>query len=231
MYVIALEGIDGTGKSTVAKEVIREIPESFLVKYPFEVSTKKHIKSLKNRISQTRDIGKNYTGYIKDTTNNTIKAHKARIAFTFIGDQLLGDAFLKFTSEHMIIMGTDTPMAVCDRTWISTLAYQEPNLDPILYNSICDFLPKICVVPNLVVYLYGDPRMCITRVIQREGEGKVQEEAVEYLTKVKGSYERALPIAKEYGSTVQYIDSYDRNSLRYAVEYIVNHVKEYNSTI
>ena len=125
--------------------------------------------------------------------------HRLNTIF-FMLDQFLGEL------EIRKLEGT----IVCDRFWLSTLAYREPYLEKYLYWIIKQIIYKLFLQPDMVIYIDVAPHKGIKRVINRtynkELKEKIDVSAVKYLQRVRRNYSTILIELYARGMTVRYID-------------------------
>ena len=165
MYIV-FEGIDGAGKSTQI-----EMLKDWLEANGFRVET---------LVEPTdSEIGKLIREMLQRPDAETDKLQKT-----------LG---LLFAADRMLIMDRledESKIIISDRSFISSLAYQEPA-------EWIEELNKYAKKPDLLLLLDLDPKTSVART-----DGKDTFENEEYLTKVRENY---LVLAKNY--TCEIIDA------------------------
>lgn len=165
MYIV-FEGIDGAGKSTQI-----EMLKDWLEANGFRVET---------LVEPTdSEIGKLIREMLQRLDAETDKLQKT-----------LG---LLFAADRMLIMDKledESKIIISDRSFISSLAYQEPA-------EWIEELNKYAKKPDLLLLLDLDPKTSVART-----DGKDTFENEEYLTKVRENY---LDLAKNY--TCEIIDA------------------------
>lgn len=165
MYIV-FEGIDGAGKSTQI-----EMLKDWLEANGFRVET---------LVEPTdSEIGKLIREMLQRPDAETDKLQKT-----------LG---LLFAADRMLIMDKledESKIIISDRSFISSLAYQEPA-------EWIEELNKYAKKPDLLLLLDLDPKTSVART-----DGKDTFENEEYLTKVRENY---LDLAKNY--TCEIIDA------------------------
>ena len=158
MYIV-FEGIDGAGKSTQI-----EMLKDWLEANGFRVET---------LVEPTdSEIGKLIREMLQRPDAETDKLQKT-----------LG---LLFAADRMLIMDKledESKIIISDRSFISSLAYQEPA-------EWIEELNKYAKKPDLLLLLDLDPKTSVART-----DGKDTFENEEYLTKVRENY---LDLAKNY---------------------------------
>ena len=165
MYIV-FEGIDGAGKSTKL-----EMLKDWLEANGFRVET---------LVEPTdSEIGKLIREMLQRPDAETDKLQKT-LGLLFAADRML--SMDKLEDESKII--------ISDRSFISSLAYQEPA-------EWIEELNKYAKKPDLLLLLDLDPKTSVART-----DGKDTFENEEYLTKVRENY---LDLAKNY--TCEIIDA------------------------
>ena len=187
--LLVIEGLDGSCKGTVCKEIQKRFSSRkiFLHKFPTNQKINETIIDLKKEIKRypdTYDIEK--ISYHEEIFVGTLKVSVANLFFI---DQVLGED--KLAMEHEC---DEEDLILCDRFWHSNICYQEPLLSEVEHTHLVDHIHDSCITPANMIFLDVDPRTGIQRVIDRlakedpEFVGKVDENAVEYLTRVRDNY-------------------------------------------
>ena len=161
-YLIAIEGIDGSGKTTIAKKIVEWLNE-------------KNIKALYTSEPTRSPIGL----LIKDKIISAEKRQDARIeALLFAADRLwhVINEIIPSLSKNIIV--------VTDRYYFSSIAYQGALGAPISWvKELNKFAPK----PDLSIYIDITPEEAIRRK-SRQGNVKKLFENIRYLSKVREIY-------------------------------------------
>jgi dTMP kinase len=169
--LVTLEGIDGTGKSSVAAHLGRWL-EGEVVKAAIQ-----------------REPTSTWVGEAVKRSHTT-KADALTHLFLFLADRAQHTAAMR----DELAMGTTI---VCDRYFDSTVAYQGAALRDKLGTSGLDSVTWVrslhepwVIVPDLTLLLVDDPVRCIERVRAARGHTTIFEDAA-FLSKVQENY-RAL---------------------------------------
>uniref|UniRef100_A0A7C4H965 Probable thymidylate kinase n=1 Tax=Staphylothermus marinus TaxID=2280 RepID=A0A7C4H965_STAMA len=156
---IVLEGIDGSGKTSIAHRLIIDLEKNgYRTKYTFEPYTSLYIDILKNNYSEYRDA------YLD--------------ALTYAVDRII---HLKTDIIPSIEKGE---IVVCDRYFYSSVAYQSAQGAP--YEWVLN-INKIMLKPDLAIYLDVDPATGLKRkkgLVSRFPE----YENIVFLSKVRDFY-------------------------------------------
>jgi len=131
---IVLEGIDGSGKTTIAKMLIEELEGyGYRTIYTFEPWTTKFIENLK-------ELGSLRDAYID--------------ALIYAADRLV---HIKSVIEPALINGH---IVICDRYYYSSIAYQSAMGAPMDWVLTVN---KFALKPDLAIYLDIEPEVGIAR--------------------------------------------------------------------
>jgi len=171
---ITFEGIDGSGKSTVAEVVVKELRRRGL------------------DVVLTIEPTKTWLGdAVKRSYSEDVSPYSE--AFLFLADRATHTNSIKKWIE-------DGKLVVSDRYCDSTYAYQAARLDDIQSNSLewLEELSKsIIIEPNLTILLDVKPEVGLERIKPRAK--KVHFENVEFLKKVRENY---LKLSKKKRFTI-----------------------------
>ena len=170
---IVLEGIDGSGKTTLAR------------------SLKSQLESVRGwKVQLTAEPTKGPVGSL--LRQETIDSPRAE-AMLFIADRAC------HTDEMRALVEKGTTV-ICDRYYASTLAYQSASLSgPVLdYHLLEEMNDAVTMEPDITILLDIDPEVSGGRVDSR-GEQKSKFERLEFQRRVRDNY---LRIAKERGFSV-----------------------------
>ncbi|PXF60350.1 MAG: dTMP kinase [Deltaproteobacteria bacterium] len=162
-FFVVVEGIDGTGKTTLARNIyLRLKNKGFPAIFTFEPTDGSWGKKLRRSFSAPGRL----------TPQEEL------------------ELFLKDRKEHVekIIRPSleQEKIVVCDRYYFSTMAYQGARgLDPEAIRKINEtFAP----IPDLVLLLELDPEAAIKRIKESRSEVPDNFEQLEYLKKVAGIF-------------------------------------------
>ena len=170
---IVLEGIDGSGKTTLAR------------------SLKSQLESVRGwEVRLTAEPTKGPVGSL--LREERIDSPRAE-AMLFIADRACHtDEIRKLTESGTTV--------ICDRYYASTLAYQSASTSgPVLdYDLLVKMNESVIMEPDVTILLDIDPEVSGGRVDSR-GEQKSKFERLEFQRRVRDNY---LRIAKERGFSV-----------------------------
>lgn len=182
---IALEGIDGSGKSTQARLLNKNLSDKGLKTYLSSEPT-------------DHEIGK----LIRDIFNHKTDAEQHSIAALFVADRLQHILNHKNGLLQKIKEGNTL---ICDRYYFSSYAYHSVLVDMdwvIGMNKICAELIK----PDITVFIDVTPEICMER-IRAKRESLEMYETLQNLINVRRNYFTAF----EKLSSTEHITVIDGN--------------------
>ncbi|NAZ25925.1 MAG: dTMP kinase [Nanoarchaeota archaeon] len=181
---IAIEGIDGSGKTTIANLLYNELSKRYnkivLMKEPYDNDLSKKIKEI---ILKEHEKNLDY-GYL--------------LALLFTADRSIKNIDLKkyLNNDYIIIS---------DRSIYSTFSYQ------ILYEGIniewLKCISKHIIRPDITFILDVDPKIAVERVNLR-GKNITSYENIEFLRKVRENFLKLKEIFPE--DNIIYIDGEEK---------------------
>jgi len=181
---IAIEGIDGSGKTTIANLLYSKLSEKYnkitLLKEPYDNDLSKKIKEI---ISKEHEKNLDY-GYL--------------LALLFTADRSIKNIDLKkyLNSDYIIIS---------DRSIYSTFSYQ------ILYEGIdiewLKCVSKYIIRPDITFILDVDPRIAVERINSRN-KNITSYENTEFLKKVRENFLKLKEIFPD--DNIIYIDGKEK---------------------
>jgi len=181
---IAIEGIDGSGKTTIANLLYSKLSEKYnkitLMKEPYDNDLSKKIKEI---ISKEHEKNLDY-GYL--------------LALLFTADRSIKNVDLKkyLNSDYIIIS---------DRSVYSTFSYQ------ILYEGIdiewIKCVSKYIIRPDITFILDVDPRIAVERINSRN-KNITSYENTEFLKKVRENFLKLNEIFPD--DNIIYIDGKEK---------------------
>lgn len=158
-FFIVLEGIDGAGKTSVAKKLVDFLNEKgYEAVYTYEPYDTKYVEALKKHYSEYRDAFLD--------------------ALTYAADRIVHvkSFVIPYLQKGYII--------VCDRYYYSSAAYQAAQGAPLEWVlEINKFVPE----PDLAIYLDVDPETGISRRMGKETRFP-EYEKLDFLVKVRENY-------------------------------------------
>jgi len=181
---IAIEGIDGSGKTTIANLLYNELSKRYnkivLMKEPYDNDLSKKIKEI---ILKEHEKNLDY-GYL--------------LALLFTADRSIKNIDLKkyLNNDYIVIS---------DRSIYSTFSYQ------ILYEGIniewLKCVSKYIIRPDITFILDVDPKIAVERVNLR-GKNITSYENIEFLRKVRENFLKLKEIFPE--DNIIYIDGEEK---------------------
>lgn len=156
---IVLEGIDGSGKTTLRDRICAALTSMGVTAIPTAEPTKGRIGSI------LRDGG----------TDNPYAE-----AFLFMADRACH-------TDEIIGMVEDGRTVVCDRYYASTLAYQSAGDTPVDIDLLKDLNGRVTVEPDITFLLDIDPETGMGRVTGR-GEDISKFERLDFQRRVRDRY-------------------------------------------
>ncbi len=161
---IAIDGIDGSGKTTIANLLYNELSKKYnkviLMKEPYDNDLSKKIKEI---ISKEHEKNLDY-GYL--------------LSLLFTADRSIKNIDLK---KHL----NSGYIVISDRSVYSTFSYQ------ILYEEMdiewLKCISKHIIRPDITFILDIDPKIAIERITSR-GKSTTSYENVEFLKKVRENF-------------------------------------------
>jgi dTMP kinase len=181
---IAIEGIDGSGKTTIANLLYNELSKRYnkiiLVKEPYDNDLSKKIKEI---ILKEHEKNLDY-GYL--------------LALLFTADRSIKNIDLKkYLNDDYIV--------ISDRSIYSTFSYQ------ILYEGIdiewLKCVSKYIIRPDITFILDVDPKIAVERINSR-GKNITSYENIEFLRKVRENFLKLKEIFPE--DNIIYIDGEEK---------------------
>lgn len=167
---IALEGIDGSGKSTQIKLLEKKLGQFNIKSYPtFEPTDK--------------PIGK----MIRDIFSGKMEGDHRTIAALFAADRLEHilnhqDGILKMLQQNYTV--------ISDRYYLSSYAYHGTHMDMDWVIHTNKFCAELCK-PNIHIYIDIEPEVSMQRI--QKGRTNIElYETLENLTKVRDKYFEAF---------------------------------------
>lgn len=212
-FHIAIEGIDGSGKSTIAEN----LPEA-LKEYLNQMTRAKLTFDLPDRSPYNYNI----SNYVHDIMQGIEKfthpvAKDAALLKAFISDHILHSETV-YSATHI---NTDNRnFVISDRYIYSTIAYQGVNMD--FEEIVKEVLASPIYFPGLVIFIDTDVEIALNRVNKRHGAKECFENE-KYLQTVRENYLRL----KEGWSDVKFVIINGNNSHEKVLDDVVRTVTDY----
>ena len=185
-YLITLEGVEGSGKSTLIqylKELIEGIGKKVIVtREPGGIEISEQIRSV-----------------ILDTKNTKMDGRTEALLYAAARRQHLVERIIPALKEGYVVL--------CDRFIDSSLAYQGYarglGIDEVL--SINEFAIG-SFMPNLTLYLDLDPEIGLSRIHKNKGRevNRLDLEEISYHLKVREGYEEVI---KRFSNRIVRVDA------------------------
>ena len=173
-YLISLEGVEGSGKSTIItyiKDFLENRGENVVVtREPGGIEIAEQIRSV-----------------ILDQNNTKMESHTEALLYAAARRQHLVEKIMPSLSEGKIVL--------CDRFIDSSLAYQGHarglGIDKVL--AINEFAIG-SFMPNLTLYLDLDPQIGLNRISKNKGRevNRLDLEEINFHIKVREGYEKLI---------------------------------------
>jgi dTMP kinase len=196
---ITFEGGEGTGKTTLIKEVAKILSESYLV-----TTTREPGGSLITEAIRDIILNPKYDGITPYTEALLLAASRA---------QHLDEVILPALKENRIVL--------CDRYVDSSLAYQAfaRNLGVDFILSINRYAVEN--LPDLTFYIDLDPKIGLERIAKRTKYDRLDSETKDFHENVRNGY---LKLVEMYPSRMILIDG--KASIEEITHVIVSKIKE-----
>lgn len=180
MFVV-IEGIDGSGKTTLFKNLLEYANNS--CDYPT-----KFVRAP----GQTKAGSK-----IRDIVLGHDDLCSTAQLFLYLGDMVN-------TWEYQIEPYIKNHIVIADRWWLSTYTYQYENRSLLLQS-----IPYIGPIPDIVIYLDIPPEQAYQRVVSRGGDAdRFESKGLEFMQQLHKRYEEVLSLSLLKDKVVR-IDSTD----------------------
>lgn len=181
---IALEGPDGSGKSTITK----------LLEDYFKV---KNIDYITTREPGGTHIGEDIRDLILDTKNTAMSPETEALLYAASRGQHIHEKISPAIKEGKVVL--------CDRFVLSSLAYQGVGrgLGIQEVKAINDFAIKD-VYPDLILFFHIDPEVTLKRKTTKHGGDRLEKEGNDFHNKVYNGY---MELIKIYPKNIKIIDA------------------------
>lgn len=183
--LVVLEGVDGVGKSSIAEAVRKAFVLNNVIlcsdpckQHPATLAIRQYVLARGNTLPV-------------ETQVELFKAARLILWHDIIEPAL-----------------KDNALVICDRLWLSTLVYQETEVEPI---------PTI----DLLIYLYDEPQAICDRMINRGIDNHWDLPEVPYLQGLDSKYKTAITKAVHKGA-VREAMLVDANSISRAASTIIS---------
>lgn len=181
---IALEGPDGSGKSTIMKKITDYFKD-------------KDIEFIGTREPGGTEIGEKIRKTILDKENTAMVAETEALLYAASRSQHIHEKIFPALNEGKVV--------VCERFILSSLSYQGVgrNLGIEEVKNINDFAIK-GVRPDLTLFFDVDPILTLNRKTKGEGGDRLEKEGVDFHKVVYNGY---MELIKMYPENVKIIDA------------------------
>lgn len=198
---IALEGPDGSGKSTISK-----LLSDYL--------RKKGIDFIVTREPGGTLISEKIRDIILDNKNINMSAETEALLYAASRGQHVHEKIKPALEKGTLVL--------CDRFVLSSLAYQGKGrgLGIKEVKAINDFAIKD-VYPDLILFFHVDPELTLKRKTKNLGGDRLEQEGKEFHNNV---YEGYMEILKMYPKNITIIDA--RKSIEEVLEQCINTIEE-----
>lgn len=169
---ITLEGPDGSGKTTIATSIIKELEN-------------RGFSCVHTREPGGIDIAEQIRNVILDPKNTSMDARTEALLYAASRRQHLVEKVFPALKENKIV--------ICERFLDSSLAYQgygrQLGFDEVL--KINEFAIEGCF-PDLTIYLDIDEAEGLKRISDREFKDRLDQESIDFHHRVKEGYKEVL---------------------------------------
>ena len=181
---IALEGPDGSGKSTMAKNISKYLLE-------------KKIEFIETREPGGTPIGEDIRNILLDNKNQKMFPQTEALLYAASRGQHLKEKILPAIELGKVVL--------CDRFILSSLAYQGVGreLGTEEVRMINDFAIG-GIRPDLTLFFHVDPETTLRRKTIKKGGDRLEREGVEFHKKV---YQGYMDVLKTYSGKIEIIDA------------------------
>lgn len=183
MRIIAFEGLDNVGKSTIAKGVAKQLEargKRVEIRHPFD------------------------TEFGKKTVRPMLKEVEVGSNNTFVAALTLA-AHVKFCEEVQAIPEGSLDYLFMDRSIISSVAYQGQAILPVLHAFKLSY--GSIIIPPLVFYIDASKEVRLARALQKGDKVEVNDLSDEIQGKAEKGYRDGISFAREYGSYVVQVNN------------------------
>lgn len=198
---ITLEGPDGSGKSTIIKEIA-------------DYLSKKKIDYIMTREPGGTHIGEDIRSIILDNKNTNMGAETEALLYSASRSQ--------HVHEKIIPALEDGKLVVCDRFLLSSLAYQGVGrgLGIEEVKSINDFGLR-GISPDLILFFHIDPEISLKRKTAELKGDRLEKEGEGFHKKVYQGYMKLLDL---YPDNIKIIDA--RKTIDEVVKQCIDEIEE-----
>lgn len=181
---IALEGPDGSGKSTITKLIKAYLDD-------------KNIGYISTREPGGTPIGEDIRNIILDNNNTDMDEHTEALLYAASRAQHIHEKIKPALNEGKIV--------ICDRFVLSSLAYQGIGRDLGVekVKMINDFAID-GVYPELILFFHVDPKTALFRKTKRSGGDRLELEGNKFHKRVYNGYTELI---KKYPKNIKIIDA------------------------
>lgn len=181
---IALEGPDGSGKSTITK-LLEDYFKSKKIDY---IITREPGGTL---------IGEDIRDLVLDTKNTAMSAETEALLYAASRGQHIHEKIAPAIKEGKIVL--------CERFVLSSLAYQGVGrgLGIEKVKAINDFAIKD-VYPDLILFFHIDPEVTLKRKTTKHNADRLEKEGNDFHNRVYNGY---MELIKKYPKNIKIIDA------------------------
>ena len=166
-YLIVVEGIDGSGKSTIAKSLVEQLIlvgyDSIYIRNPGDTKFAEEIRKIV-------------------LSNNEISNDEQALLFTAAMSNTLREKVLPSINDNKIV--------VMDRYYHSLYVYQNFYKEPkrqLLFNILYNTLTKICK-QDYFILVEASPEICKARIDERSNKDIFDSRDIEYFKNIHEAY-------------------------------------------
>ncbi|HLR34569.1 MAG TPA: dTMP kinase [Tissierellales bacterium] len=202
---ITLEGPDGSGKSTISRNIANYLSEE-------------NIDFITTREPGGTKIGEDIRDIILDSNNKKMCPETEALLYAASRGQHVQEKILPSLNKGKVIL--------CERYLFSSLAYQGVgrNLGIEEVKKINDFAIKN-VYPDLVLFLDVDPMEVLKRKTKRNGGDRLEREGNNFHLKVYRGYKKLIKMYPENLKIINASKSIEETSKK-SIEYVKKILEE-----
>ncbi len=202
---ITLEGPDGSGKSTISRNIANYLSEE-------------NIDFITTREPGGTKIGEDIRDIILDSNNKKMCPETEALLYAASRGQHVQEKILPALNKGKVIL--------CERYLFSSLAYQGVgrNLGIEEVKKINDFAIKN-VYPDLILFLDVDPMEVLKRKTKRNGGDRLEREGNNFHLKVYRGYKKLIKMYPENLKIINASKSIEETSKK-SIEYVKNILEE-----
>jgi dTMP kinase len=192
---LVIEGVDGVGKSQIARYLTRRLEELHQGKVDVKYTYEPHNSSCAGL-------------FLRQVLSKKFSTTPETIALAFATNRLdhCNRTIKRFLSPIGPVQSQNKKLLICDRYYLSSLVYQSANLSDFDY--IME-LNRYAIQPDIIFYLTAPKEICLERMKKRGNEKEFYENR-ENFDETIAKYEDAIKyLRKSHNENIITIDASD----------------------